>query len=227
MMANLRVAGTPCPKHAFQRSFQSRVCQTTIRGRAHFRISANLANLQSWQVAKLQDAYIKGRKKFKVKELCDAVDLPRDVVFDWMKDFDELDESTRKNVLETRAASRAAAQERREYLAVEKDKIVEDDVTLDWKSYISPRARIASKMMNKPLSKSALATMEKVYESIKYPDEDVIRDIFELHRIPRERVIKWFHKKRDKETKKRNRTLKSKRRKQETVENHEDPHMGV
>lgn len=35
--------------------------------------------------------------------------------------------------------------------------------------------RVASMMMNKPLGKATIATLEKVFETIRYPDDDVLR----------------------------------------------------
>lgn len=45
---------------------------------------------------------------------------------------------------------------------------------------------------NKKLTKAMEATLERVYEDNRYPSDAVIASLWDLHRLPRGRLIDWF-----------------------------------
>lgn len=44
----------------------------------------------------------------------------------------------------------------------------------------------------KKLPRSAEATLERIFDDSPYPSEAVVKGLFDLHRLPRRRVLDWF-----------------------------------
>lgn len=167
---------------------------------------SGLPNLEPWQVEKLEKAYKAGRRKVKLNTLAKEIKLDRKDVLKWMKNFSQRSESIQQSILNARAAAMSAAQERKAFLMSQKHvKVVEEDVTDMWKTAnMSTRERVQF-LVNKPLSRQEEDTLQRVYRQSKFPSEDMLRSLFDLHQIRRARAVQWFKDKREEEKESRKR----------------------
>lgn len=53
---------------------------------------------------------------------------------------------------------------------------------------------------SKRLGKQAEATLESIYSRTRWPDDKVIEGIWDLHKIPKTKVIEWFRSRRSLES---------------------------
>ncbi|KAK9818303.1 hypothetical protein WJX72_010330 [[Myrmecia] bisecta] len=61
------------------------------------------------------------------------------------------------------------------------------------------RQRQGSDFERKRLSKAVEGTLEKVYERSTWPSEAMLRSIYDLHHLPRRRILEWFEWRREQE----------------------------
>ena len=57
---------------------------------------------------------------------------------------------------------------------------------------IAGSAPWAANYGRKKLPRSAEATLERIFDESPYPSEAVVKGLFDLHRLPRRRVLDWF-----------------------------------
>ncbi|KAL4427724.1 hypothetical protein ABPG75_001813 [Micractinium tetrahymenae] len=171
--------------------------------------------LEPWQVSRLQQALLAGRRQVKVEKLCKELGLPRGTVLQWLRDAPQPDPA-QQSLLEARAAAEAAARERAEVLRVAKQQGGGggsgpgtnssssgsaaprggkqgpagggrgSDGAPAWRSYPKKKA----------LGRQAEATLEMIFNRTQWPSDDTIASLWDLHRLPREKVVEWFKKRR-------------------------------
>lgn len=154
-------------------------------------------------MSKLQQALLAGRRQVKVEKLCKELGLPRGTVLQWLKDAPQPD-LAEKSLQEARAAAEAAARERAAILQAGKLQggagsrsggaaprgarqgaaggARGSDGTPAWRSYAKKKA----------LGRQAEATLEMIFSRTQWPSDDTIASLWDLHRLPREKVVEWF-----------------------------------
>ena len=63
---------------------------------------------------------------------------------------------------------------------------------IDFTFLYSGDAPWASNYGRKKLPRSAEATMERIFDETPRPSEAIVKGLFDLHRLPRRRVLDWF-----------------------------------
>eukprot|EP00884_Botryococcus_braunii_P021713 jgi/Botrbrau1/8225/Bobra.0392s0021.1 len=177
---------------------------------------SSLANVRGKDVQlKLHRAYIQGKRHINVQNLCKEVGMERKAVLDWFKAFDALPESTREGAL---ASARRSLEEEEQRKRMKEERraaftfrpsgprgepgssrpqaaggrpgVPPQPSSSSSSSSFSPDwARTPA---NKKLSAEVLATLEMVYQQSQYPSDEILKSLWDLHRLPRRRLVDWF-----------------------------------
>lgn len=162
--------------------------------------------LQAWQVERLEIAYAMGRRKANVQELARDLDVDRSVVIGWFKEFSLKPDGERNTIITARKAH-AAEQRANDTLPAAVEPASPEVPTLP--------AAAAAKLQEqngpqstgfipfylrkqlgvdkqKRISGSALRTLESVYDRTPFPSADVIKGLYELHRVQKDVALEWF-----------------------------------
>lgn len=159
-----------------------------------------LDKLTPWQTRRLEQAYAVGRRKVQVSTLAKELDLDRSIVTEWFKRFSKLPESEQSAILSERrreidreeAKSKAKANTTK---GSQRDDSTSDDEVEKGGGFIPYQVR-RTMPRDKKFKQDVLRTLEMVFERTPYPSDDVIRSLWDLHKIPRSMAIEWFANKR-------------------------------
>ncbi|CAL8462173.1 g1704 [Coccomyxa elongata] len=153
------------------------------------------------QLEKLQAALVQGRKRISVKQLCKEVQLDRADVLQWLKHYESAEPSVHASVLGAKKAAIEATEERQSILSGTRPgdrpaRQKEPRERLHYKPGFEPHtpgsAPWAANYGRKKLPRSAEATLERIFDDSPHPSEAVVKGLFDLHRLPRRRVLDWF-----------------------------------
>lgn len=164
-------------------------------------------SLEPWQEERLQQAYAAGRRKAQVQELARELDVDRSVVLGWFKEFALRPQEERDAILAARRAeARRSAPKRQQQQEAAPAAVLPQD---------QPRAGAGKqteantntgfipfyvrKQMGgdkapggKRLSGEVVRTLESIYDRTPFPSADMLRGLYELHRLPRDVAKEWF-----------------------------------
>ncbi|GFR40457.1 hypothetical protein Agub_g1015 [Astrephomene gubernaculifera] len=164
--------------------------------------------LQAWQEERLQLAYAAGRRKVQVQELARELDVDRSVVLAWIKEFSLRPQKERDDIIAARLAEERVRQSEQ----------AARDATEAATGQRAADARIAAAVAGggqagqeaasgfipfylrkqlgadkqRRISGEVLRTLESIYDRTPFPSADVVRGLFELHRLPRDMALEWF-----------------------------------
>eukprot|EP00887_Chlorella_sp_A99_P003108 scaffold9.g3108.t1 len=156
-----------------------------------------------------------------VSKLCQELQLPRGTVLQWLRDqpaspaevpvpaaappASASDARLESSLAEARAAAEEAARQRQAILqqrpapgAAGGQAAAAHPQPQGGGGGGPPPWRRAAR--DKPLGRQAEATLEMVYSKTAWPSDEVVANLWELHRIPRERVVEWFSQRRKRAT---------------------------
>lgn len=142
------------------------------------------------QQARLQRALARGRRRGSVQQLAKECGLPRDAVLAWMKHNQSRADDLRSIYGEEEADARARRNKpasTREGVAAATSRSTSNRGSL-------PPWHVRGK--DKNINVTALKTLENVFQEDRFPNDDVIRGISDVTRLPKERIIRWFKEKR-------------------------------
>ncbi|GFH18165.1 uncharacterized protein HaLaN_14920 [Haematococcus lacustris] len=169
--------------------------------------------LEDWQVARLEQAYALGRKKIKMLDLSDEINVDRSYILHWMKQFALKPESERAPIVAARLAelqgssrqpgsrhltpesqqqSQAAAGQ--EATAV---KPTSSSKPTGFIPFYTRKEMGLTDARNKRLPADALRTLEAIYERTPFPSNEVVKGMWDLHRINRDTALTWFKSRRE------------------------------
>ncbi|KAG2436647.1 hypothetical protein HXX76_006175 [Chlamydomonas incerta] len=161
--------------------------------------------LEQWQEERLQLAYSTGRRKANIMELAREVDLDRAVVLAWFKEFSLRPAGEREAILTSRrgedaarkadqasrdAAEAATGQAKADARIAEAATGAAGAAGTGFIPYFTRKQLGAEK--TKRISGEALRTLESIYDRTPFPSGDVVRGLYELHRLSRDVVNEWF-----------------------------------
>jgi len=148
--------------------------------------------LEPWQAVRLHEEFEKGRRTMKVKQVAAELQLQREEVIEWLKDCNEMSESRRQSLKEAAMAAREASKSRTQMLKDGKAAAAE----AARKPSFAERQAAGGDFAKKRLRKDAQATLEAVWANTRWPTDDILKDIYKLHRVPKGKVLEWFAEKR-------------------------------
>jgi len=151
--------------------------------------------LQPWQAVRLHEELAKGRRQVKVRELSGELQMEREEITQWLKDFGALPDSTRDSMREAAIAAYSANKERKAVLKSEREAAAAAK-KLSFKERQADGGDFAKKRM----SRAARDTLESVWEKTRWPSEEVIQGVYKLHRISRRKTLDWFAERRAQES---------------------------
>ncbi|KAK9842471.1 hypothetical protein WJX81_001591 [Elliptochloris bilobata] len=165
-------------------------------------------NLELWQLEKLAAAFAAGRKNVKIIEVAIEAELPRTDVLDWLRRMEKAPGEVQTRVLATRLEALRAAEQcalilgERRQAADPAPPAQQGEPEERWRiakgdPYVDRTAPWKANYGRKRLSRAAEATLNRVFEQARFPDDAVIDSIWDLHRIPRRRAMEWFAARRD------------------------------
>eukprot|EP00198_Chlamydomonas_reinhardtii_P010041 XP_001699378.1 predicted protein [Chlamydomonas reinhardtii] len=161
--------------------------------------------LEQWQEERLQLAYSTGRRKANIQELARELDLDRAVVLAWFKEFSLRPAGEREAILTARrgedavrkveqasrdAAEAATGQAKADARIAEAATGAPGAAGSGFIPYFTRKQLGADK--TKRISGEALRTLESIYDRTPFPSGDVVRGLYELHRLSRDVVSEWF-----------------------------------
>mmetsp|Transcript_3377 Transcript_3377/g.21063 ORF Transcript_3377/g.21063 Transcript_3377/m.21063 type:complete len:367 (-) Transcript_3377:527-1627(-) len=142
------------------------------------------------QQARLQRALARGRRRGSMQQLAKECDLPRDAVLAWMKHNQSRADDLRSVYGDDEADARARRNKqasKREGAAAATSRSTSNRGSL-------PPWHVRGK--DKNINVTAQKTLETVFQEDRFPNDDVIRGISDVTRLPKERIIRWFKEKR-------------------------------
>lgn len=151
--------------------------------------------LEPWQLRKLKKAYFLGKRNISVSQLCGDIQLPRIAVLKWLREYSELPDSVHESDQHTLAAEDEAIKARREALrASSEDKAADIEKCPGKKTFRQLRQEgvIGRKRINRTVEN----TLEMVYERQQWPTDEVLRSLWDLHKVPRHDLLAWFEQRR-------------------------------
>ena len=156
--------------------------------------------LDDWQEAALQEAYARdGRRKMKIMDLGVELGLDRTRILHWSKEFSQLPATERSSILSQR---KAVVQKER--IRVERQQVAEAAVNLKpHPDNVQPgfipffKRKEMGLEGRKRMPADVIRTLESIYSRTPFPSNDVIKGVWELHRLSRETVVEWFVKRRE------------------------------
>eukprot|EP00198_Chlamydomonas_reinhardtii_P010040 XP_001699377.1 predicted protein [Chlamydomonas reinhardtii] len=158
--------------------------------------------LEQWQEERLQLAYSTGRRKANIQELARELDLDRAVVLAWFKEFSLRPAGEREAILTARrgedavrkveqasrdAAEAATGQAKADARIAEAATGAPGAAGSGFIPYFTRKQLGADK--TKRISGEALRTLESIYDRTPFPSGDVVRGLYELHRLSRDVVV--------------------------------------
>eukprot|EP00193_Tetraselmis_chui_P005830 CAMPEP_0177769950 /NCGR_PEP_ID=MMETSP0491_2-20121128/10634_1 /TAXON_ID=63592 /ORGANISM="Tetraselmis chuii, Strain PLY429" /LENGTH=217 /DNA_ID=CAMNT_0019287071 /DNA_START=301 /DNA_END=954 /DNA_ORIENTATION=+ len=189
-MAQLRVSSAGQQRLRLSRSVAPRqmVAQRV-------RAMASQQPLLPWQAVRLHEEFAKGRRQVKVREVAGELQMEREDVIHWLKEFGSLSDSARASLHDAAIAAHNAGKERKEVLRAEREAAVKEK-----KQSFKERQAEGGDFAKKQMSKAARDTLETVWQKTRWPNDEVIQGIYKLHRIPRRKTLDWFAERRAEET---------------------------
>ncbi|CAG9464268.1 unnamed protein product [Pedinophyceae sp. YPF-701] len=166
--------------------------------------SFNYGMLQPWQVRQLKKAFFAGKRNVSIKRLSGDLGLHRDDVISWLKDYGELPEAVHASDKHALEAEEQAVKERKAILAeTRRQKQVEHEKDAGKKTFFELRDEglIGRKRINPTIER----TLETVYEKTSRPSDEILRSLWDLHKVPRQDVIAWFEARREADGRRRRR----------------------
>ena len=183
-------------------------------------LEARLVTMDSWKIHRLKTVYHQGRRTTSVQRLVQDLEMHRDDILAFFKDYAQLAperlERERDAILaeaqaiEARQATEAEARAQSEATTADADsaEIDASPSTNTAKGLQDPRsvspfhargkaAALGGKIPPTPLKKDAERTLEMVYENDPFPSDEVLEGIYELHRLPRRESLAWFQQRRE------------------------------
>ncbi|KAG2424068.1 hypothetical protein HYH02_015247 [Chlamydomonas schloesseri] len=163
--------------------------------------------LEQWQEERLQLAYSVGRRKANIQELARELDLDRAVVLAWFKEFSLRPAGEREAILTARRgedAARKAQQASRDAAEAATGQAKADARVAQAAAGANGAAAGSTGFIpfftrkqlgadkTKRISGEALRTLESIYDRTPFPSADVVRGLYELHRLSRDVVSEWF-----------------------------------
>ncbi|KAG1675688.1 hypothetical protein FOA52_002397 [Chlamydomonas sp. UWO 241] len=159
--------------------------------------------LEASQEEALEVAYATyGRRKMKIQELAAELGLDRVRVIAWIKEFQakgtprERDARLAQHRAETEAAR---IRMERQAAADEAVKFQPEVVPEKGEGFIPYFTRKEMGLLagRKRLPAEVVRTLESIYSRSPFPSDDVIRGVWELHRLQRDVVLEWLGKRRE------------------------------
>mmetsp|Transcript_33540 Transcript_33540/g.79588 ORF Transcript_33540/g.79588 Transcript_33540/m.79588 type:complete len:131 (-) Transcript_33540:22-414(-) len=107
-----------------------------------------------------------------------------------------MSEDQRKSLQDAANAALAAEQERERLLAEGRADRDGDGAPDQRRKSFAERQAEGGDFAKKRLSKAAQRTLEAVWQQTHWPSDEVVRSVYRLHRVPRQRVLQWFSERR-------------------------------
>eukprot|EP00963_Diacronema_lutheri_P011335 scaffold1368_cov333-Pavlova_lutheri.AAC.30 len=146
--------------------------------------------LSPTQQARLQRALAHGRRRGSVQQLAKECGLSRDVVLEWMKH-----NQSRAEELRFIHGDKEVDQETRRFnKPSSRGDVSTGSARKDANRGSLPPWHVRGKDRN--VNATALKTLESVFQEDRFPNDDVIRGISDVTRLPKQRIIQWFREKR-------------------------------
>jgi hypothetical protein len=156
--------------------------------------------LEDWQEAALKAAYARdGRRKMKIMELGAELGLDRTRILHWSKEFSQLPSQERLGIL-----SQQQAVAEKERIKVERERVAEAAMNLKpHPDNVQPgfipffKRKEMGLEGRKRMPADVIRTLESIYSRTPFPSNEVIKGVWDLHRLSRETVLEWFVKRRE------------------------------
>ncbi|KAI3429507.1 hypothetical protein D9Q98_005596 [Chlorella vulgaris] len=177
-------------------------------------VRASTDDLEDWQVTKLKQALTKGRRQVEVEKMSKDLGVPRQTVLQWLKDAPKPDPA-QASLSEARAAAQQAVAERQVVLeeAQAQRQAAAPSSSTPFKGTAAAARRSGSGGSRTPvwkqyakkkaLGKQAEATLEMIFSRTQWPSDEAIGSLWELHRLPRDKVVEWFQLRRRRDQRRR------------------------
>jgi len=152
--------------------------------------------LEDWQVKRLEQAYAVGRKKVKIMELANELDLDRAYILHWFKEFGFKPDAERNAIIAQRHSEmHAAAAKEKVKAAAQAAESKVPEHPKGQEGFIPFYTRKEMGMIDpkkKRLSADVLRTLESIYNRTAFPSDEIIRGLWDLHKLNRDTALQWF-----------------------------------
>jgi len=141
---------------------------------------------------RLEGAFAKGRRQIKIKDLAGKLNMSREDVILWMKlrtaDPSMAEEVTKKG--KTLRVSGEGVETKKSIGTREEVKTARAPINEDGKPYRWWEE--AEKWGDRKMTRDQRKTLEHVFETNRFPDDEMLKGIISATRLPRLRIINWF-----------------------------------